>query len=76
MPITLICMTQMARKIYSVKTTLSGDGYPLDISISSDAKKLIASIIKVSGDEIKTSSVLQFFRCWKKTKQRVVGVAL
>ena len=33
-------------KIYSVKTTLSGDGYPIDISISSDAKKLIASFIK------------------------------
>ena len=26
-------------KIYSVKTTLSGDGYPIDVSISPDAKK-------------------------------------
>ena len=48
-------------KIYSVKTTLSGDGYPIDISISSDAKKLIASFIKVSGDEIKTNVVFYNF---------------
>ena len=61
MPIILICMTQMVRRYTVLKTTLSGDGYPIDISISSDAKKLIASFIKVSGDEIKNKcSVLQF----------------
>ena len=48
-------------KIYSVKTTLSGDGFPIDISISSDAKKLAASFIKVNGDEIKTNLVFYNF---------------
>ena len=28
-------------KIYSIKTTVSGDGYPLDVSISNDATKLM-----------------------------------
>lgn len=61
-------------KIYSVKTTLSGDGYPLDISISSDAKKLIASFIKVSGDEIKTNVVFyNFSDVGKNETERVVG---
>ena len=44
-------------KIYSVKTTLAGDGYPLDISISNDSAKLIASYVYVSGEEIKTNVV-------------------
>ena len=61
-------------KIYSVKTTLSGDGYPLDISISSDAKKLIASFIKVSGDEIKNNVVFyNFSDVGKNETERVVG---
>ena len=61
-------------KIYSVKTTLSGDGYPIDISISSDAKKLIASFIKVSGDEIKTNVVFyNFSDVGKNETERVVG---
>ena len=63
-----------AEKIYSVKTTLSGDGYPLDISISSDAKKLIASFIKVSGDEIKNNVVFyNFSDVGKNETERVVG---
>ena len=34
-------------KIYTVKTSLAGDGYPLDISISPDAAKLVASYLYV-----------------------------
>ena len=61
-------------KIYSVKTTLSGDGYPLVISISSDPKKLIASFIKVSGDEIKTNVVFyNFSDVGRDRTERVVG---
>lgn len=61
-------------KIYSVKTTLAGDGYPIDISISADAKKLIASFIKVSGDEIKTNVVFyNFSDVGKNETERVVG---
>lgn len=61
-------------KIYSVKTTLSGDGFPIDISISSDAKKLAASFIKVNGDEIKTNLVFyNFSDVGKNETERVVG---
>ena len=61
-------------KIYSVKTTLSGDGYPIDVSISPDAKKLIASFIRVSGDEIKTDVVFyNFSDVGKNETERVVG---
>lgn len=55
---------------------MSGDGYPIDISISSDAKKLIASFIKVSGDEIKTNVVFYNFSDVGKTKQKELLVAL
>ena len=48
-------------KIYTVKTTLAGDGYPLDISISEDATKLIASYLYVSGESIKTNVVFYNF---------------
>ena len=39
-------------KIYTVKTSLAGDGYPLDISISPDAAKLvIVSLCERRNDE-------------------------
>ena len=61
-------------KIYSVKTSLSGDGYPLDISISDDATKLMASYIYVSGETIKTNVVFyNFSDVGKNETERVVG---
>lgn len=61
-------------KIYSVKTTLAGDGYPLDISISNDAAKLIASYVYVSGEEIKTNVVFyNFSEVGQNETERVVG---
>lgn len=61
-------------KIYSVKTSLSGDGYPLDISISDDATKLMASYIYVSGESIKTNVVFyNFSDVGKNETERVVG---
>lgn len=61
-------------KIYSVKTTLEGDGYPLDISISEDAKKLIASFVYVSGEEMKTNVVFyNFSEVGQNKTERVVG---
>ena len=46
----------------------------MDISISSDAKKLIASFIKVSGDEIKNNVVFyNFSDVGKNETERVVG---
>ncbi len=60
--------------IYSVKTTLAGDGYPLDISISDDATKLIASYLYVSGEQIKTNVVFyNFSEVGQNETERVVG---
>lgn len=61
-------------KIYTVKTTLAGDGYPLDISISEDATKLIASYLYVSGESIKTNVVFyNFSEVGQNETERVVG---
>lgn len=62
------------QKIYSVKTSLAGDGYPLDISISDDATKLIASYLYVSGELIKTNVVFyNFSEVGQNETERVVG---
>lgn len=61
-------------KIYTVKTTLAGDGYPLDISITKDATKLIASYLYVSGESIKTNVVFyNFSEVGQNETERVVG---
>ena len=61
-------------KVYSIKTTLEGDGYPLDISISDDATKLIASFVYVSGEEMKTNVVFyNFSEVGQNETERVVG---
>ncbi len=61
-------------KVYSVKTTLAGDGYPLGISISQDATKLIASYVYVNGDSIKTNVVFyNFSDVGQNETERVVG---
>lgn len=62
------------QKIYSVKTSLSGDGYPVDISISSDATKLVASYLYVSGETMKTNVVFyNFSEVGKNETERIVG---
>lgn len=61
-------------KVYSIKTTLEGDGYPLDISISDDATKLIASFVYVSGEDMKTNVVFyNFSEVGQNETERVVG---
>lgn len=61
-------------KVYSIKTTLEGDGYPLDIGISDDATKLIASFVYVSGEEMKTNVVFyNFSEVGQNETERVVG---
>lgn len=61
-------------KIYTVKTTLAGDGYPLDISISEDATKLIASYLYVGGESIKTNVVFyNFSEVGQNETERIVG---
>lgn len=61
-------------RIYSVKTSLSGDGYPLDISVSEDATKLVASYVHVSGESVKTNVVFyNFSDVGQNETERVVG---
>lgn len=48
-------------KLYTVKTTLDPQGYPLDIGISDDATKLIASFVYVNGGSINTNVVFYNF---------------
>lgn len=61
-------------KLYTVKTTLAGDGYPVDISVSNDATKLIASYIYVSGETINTNVVFyNFSDVGQNETERVVG---
>lgn len=65
---------QDGSRIYSVKTTLAGDGYPLDISISQDATKLMASYLYVSGESMKTNVVFyNFSEVGQNETERVVG---
>lgn len=61
-------------RIYSIKTTISGDGYPLDVSVSNDATRLIASYVYVSGENIKTNVVFyNFSEVGQNETERVVG---
>lgn len=61
-------------QIYSVKTSLSGDGYPIDVDISEDATKLMASYLYVSGESIKTNVVFyNFSEVGKNETERIVG---
>jgi hypothetical protein len=61
-------------KVYSIKTTLAGDGYPLDISVSDDGTKLMASYVYVSGEEIKANVVFyNFSEVGQNETERVVG---
>ena len=48
-------------QLYTVKTDLAQNGYPLDISISDDATKLVASYVLVNEDSIKTNVVFYSF---------------
>jgi len=60
--------------IYSVKTTISGEGYPLDIAISEDAKKMVASYSYMSGASLKSKVVFyNFSEVGKNEVERLVG---
>lgn len=62
------------QKIYSVKTSLAGDGYPLDISVSEDGTKLVASYLYVSGERMKTNVVFyNFSEVGQNETERIVG---
>lgn len=43
------------------KTSLEGNGYPLDIAISHDGQKLMTSYLDIAGDKLKSSVVFYNF---------------
>ncbi len=60
--------------IYSVKTTISGEGYPLDIDISDDGKKLVTSYAYMSGTALKSKiAFYNFSEVGKNEVERLVG---
>lgn len=61
-------------KVYSIKTTLTGDGYPMDIAITSNGMKLMASFLYVSGESVKTNVVFyNFSEIGQNETERLVG---
>lgn len=61
-------------KIYSIKTSVTGDGYPLNVAITGDGTKLMASFLYVSGEHMKTNVVFyNFSDVGKNETQRLVG---
>ena len=60
-------------QFYNVKTELAQDGYPLDISISDDATKLVASYVFVNGDSIKDKVVFYSFSEVGRMTGNIVG---
>ena len=44
--------------IYSIKTSIRGEGYPVDIAVSDDGKKLAVAYVKVSGNVLDTGVIL------------------
>lgn len=60
--------------IVTVKTALSGDGYPLDIALSEDGKKLVVSFIYISGENMKENVVFyNFSDVGQNESERIVG---
>ncbi|MCR5216603.1 MAG: DUF5711 family protein [Lachnospiraceae bacterium] len=61
-------------KLSYIITSLTGDGYPLDIAISDDGKKLVVSYISINGEEIKSHLAFYNFSDVGQNKvDRLVG---
>ena len=61
-------------KVYSIKTSLTGDGYPIDVSCSPDGTKLIASFLYVSGESVRSNVVFyNFSDVGQNETERLVG---
>lgn len=57
----------------TIKTALSGDGYPLDAALSPDGNQTIASIMYLSGGELKNRVVFYDFSEIGKNQKHLVG---
>lgn len=61
-------------KVYHIKSTINGDGTPVDISVSPDAQKLAVSYATVSDGQINTSiTFYNFGEVGKNEPERLVG---
>lgn len=57
-----------------VKSNMSGNGYPLDISLSKDGTQLISSYVYLAGGEMKSRVIFyDFSEIGKNVSDRVVG---
>ena len=60
--------------IYSIRTNITGDGYPVDIAISNDSTKLIVAYAKTSESNVVSNLVFYNFSGDANSKDsRVVG---
>ncbi|MDO4267711.1 MAG: DUF5711 family protein [Eubacteriales bacterium] len=58
----------------TVKTTMGGDGYPMDISLSGDGTQLMCSYAHITNGELKTRVVFyDFSEVGKNVPNRLVG---
>lgn len=58
----------------TVKTNMSGDGYPLDIALSEDGTQLMCSFVYLQGSELKNRVVFyDFSEIGKNVPNRLVG---
>ena len=55
----------------TVKTNMSGDGYPLDIALSDDGTQLMCSFVYLQGSELKNRVVFYDFRRSERTFRTV-----
>ena len=61
-------------KIASGRTVLSGDGYPVDVSISEDGEKIVASYLSVSSGAVSSKVVFyNFSSVGQNEVDRIVG---
>lgn len=50
----ICCYDKDSSTIYELKTSIEQNGYPMDIDISNDGQKLVASYMRVKGTKIET----------------------
>ena len=61
-------------QVYSVKTTLTGEGYPLAIAISDNAQKLALAYACISGDSVTANvAFYNFAETGQSENKRLVG---
>jgi hypothetical protein len=61
-------------QVYSVKTTLTGEGYPLSISISDNAQQLVLAYACISGDAVTANvAFYNFSDTGQSENKRLVG---